>query len=499
MTTPPRATAGRLAGAAAWNVSGKLFQFLAGLVALAVIARWVGPHAYGVFALTWVVVGLAEIFVSAAPTDTLVQRRELQPGHCNASFHGALALALLAWASIAAGADLVSGWLGGAHELAAILPLRAAILPLAAMASVPVALLMRENRFREIAAIESAGGVMGSAAGIAMAIAGAGIWSLVAMELVRQGTVTALAFAASGWTPGMRTTRAHARDLLAFNAYSWAAWGLSYADGQWPRVAIGVVLGPQALGFYALGQRLASQLGHVLMVPAYQVAMSGVARLQDDRDAVRRLVDSLLRAVAVIASPVFLGLAAVASLLVPLVFGAQWAGAVPVVQVLMWLGIRSSMSMVQMAVIRGMGRPGWQVASSALAFVATVLLVGFAVGHGLLAVCVAVVARAFLMWPLSAWFVRRLTGLSASRQAEAAAGPLFAALAMAAGTLGFVAWVAPALPDPVALASAVVFGALVYFAALPLFAPAAGRFVRSAMVRIARRDVRGLRALFEQG
>ena len=39
------------------------------LVAVAVIARWVGPHAYGVFALSWIAVGLVEIVVSAAPTD----------------------------------------------------------------------------------------------------------------------------------------------------------------------------------------------------------------------------------------------------------------------------------------------------------------------------------------------------------------------------------------------------------------------------------------------
>ena len=59
----------RLAGAAAWNVGGKLFQFAVALVAVAVIARWVGPHAYGVFALSWIAVGLFEIVVSAAPKD----------------------------------------------------------------------------------------------------------------------------------------------------------------------------------------------------------------------------------------------------------------------------------------------------------------------------------------------------------------------------------------------------------------------------------------------
>lgn len=491
-------TTARLAGNAAWNVGGRLFQFAVGLVALAVIARWVGPHGYGVFALSWVVVGLVEIVVAAAPTDTLVQRRDLEAGHCNASFWAAMAIATLACAAIAAAADVVAGWLGGGADLASILPLRAAMLPLAAAAAVPLALLMRANRFREMAAIEAVAGLVGSFAGIGAALAGAGIWSLVAMELVRQTIVTALAFLVARWMPGLRASRAHASDLLGFNVATWASWSLTYADAQWPRVLIGMVLGPQALGFFALGQRLGHQIGSVLMVPAYQIAMSGIARAQGDRDAVQRLGDSMMRAAAVVANPVFFGLAAIAPVLVPTVFGAHWTGAVVAVQVLMLLGVRGSMSMVQMALIRGMGRPGWHVISAAIGLALTVSFTGAVVEYGLLAVCVAIVARSFLLWPLSAWFVHRLVGLSARRQASAAIGPLFAALTMTVCTMGVVHWVGASAPAPVTLVLGVVSGAAVYFVALPVFAPSAGHLVRRAIGSILRRDRDALRALFER-
>ncbi|MCO5101793.1 MAG: oligosaccharide flippase family protein [Burkholderiaceae bacterium] len=490
-------TTGRLAGNAAWNISGKLFQFVVSLVALAIIARWVGPHAYGVFALSWVVVGLVEIVVGAAPNDTLVQRRSLAPEHCNATFWIGIGVAVLAFIAIVALAAPIADVLGGARELAAILPLRAAVLPLMAGAAVPLALLMRAGRFKRIAAIEAAGGLSGSIVGIVAALAGAGIWSLVAMELARQAMSTALALRAARWTPSLRMTRAHATDLLAFNAATWAAWGLSYADSQWPRVLIGVALGPQALGFFALAQRLEGQLGNVLMIPAYQVAMTSVARAQGDRDAVRRLADSMLRAVAVVANPLYFGILAIAPLLVPAVFGNEWLAAVAAVQILILLGVRGSMSMVQMAVIRGMGRPGWQVASTAVGLAVNVALTVLAVPHGLLAVCAAVVARSFLLWPLSAWFVRRLVGLTPRQQAAAAAGPLFAALSMAACSFALVHWLGASLPAPAALALVIPLGALVYVVALPVFAPSAGRFVHRAILSILRRDRDALRALFE--
>ena len=195
-------TAGRLAGGAAWSAAGKAFQFIVGLAALMLVARWVGPEAYGVFALSWVVVGLADIAVSAAPSDTLAQRQVLRAGHCNATFVGAMALSLVAWALIATGADTIAGWLGGGAALAAIIPLRAATLPMNAVAAVPTALLMREQRFKAIAAAGAVAGVLASLTGIAAALAGAGIWSLVAMELVRQFVSAVLIFRFARWRPG---------------------------------------------------------------------------------------------------------------------------------------------------------------------------------------------------------------------------------------------------------------------------------------------------------
>lgn len=491
-------TVGRLAGGAAWSGAGKAFQFVVGLGALTLVARQVGPEVYGVFALSWVVVGLADIVVSAAPSDTLAQRQVLRAGHCNATFVGALALALLAWALIAMRADTIAGWLGGGAALAAILPLRAATLPINAAAAVPTSLLMRNQRFKAIAGAGAVAGVLASLVGIAAALAGAGIWSLVAMELVRQSVSAALIFRLARWRPGLRSNRADATDLLGFNLSTWAAWGLTYADGQLPRVLIATGLGTEALGLYALAQRVYHQTSSVLMVPVYQVLMPGMARVQSDRDSARRLAGSVLRAAAVVATPLFLGLAAVADLLVLLLFGDRWMGAVPVAQLLMLLGVRATMSVVQMAVVRGMGRPHWHVAGAALGLALTAAVTTAALEYGLLAVTAALVAKAFLMWVPYAWFVSRLTGLTPAHQAAAALGPTLAALTMAACTLGFVTWVGPSLPSAVTLVLAVALGAALYLAALAVFAPAAAAFLRSVLGNLARGDLRGLRALFAE-
>ena len=484
---------------AAWTAAGRVFEFSVGLAAVALIARWVGPAAYGVFSLSYVVVGLVEIVVADGPGDALAQRRELKAGHCNATFAGAVAVALCGWAVIALGAAGIASSIGGGEALAEILPLRAATLPLAALAVVPAALLIRTQRLKALAGAGATAGALASLAGIGAAWWGAGLWSLVAMELVRSLVSAVLVLRLARWRPGVRASRRDAADLLGYNASTWGALGLGYANAQVPRLLIASVLGTEALGLYALAGRVYDQVFSLLMAPMYQVLMPGIARVQADREAARRLAASKMRVMASIASPLYLGLAAVAGVLVPLVFGQAWVAAVPVIQLMMLLGLRSSMSIVQMSVVRGMGRADWHLGAAALDLPLTLALVYLALDHGLLAVTAAIVVRSVLMWVPYAWFVRQLTGLTPGQQARAVAGPTLASLAMAAITTGYVAWVGASIPAAAALAAAVLLGATAYYLLLPFLAPDAAGFARSAIGMLARRDVDSLRRLFAGG
>ena len=486
---------GRLFSGAIWNVAGKLVQFALSLVALGVIARFIGPQAYGVFSLAWIAIGLVDIVVTAAPTDTLVQRKEVTAGHLNATFRASMTVALLAWGGLALGAGVIAGWLNGGAEFIALLPLRAASLPLSALAVVPTALLMRQSRFKAIAATESVAGVVASITGLCLALAGAGIWSLLGMELARGAIHAAMMIRLSRWRPRWAARRSDFTDLLGFNASTWGAWGLGYVDEQLPRALIGATLGPHALGCYALADRLLSQLSAVLMVPAYQVVSAGVARIQHDLAAVRKLMAATLRLSALLACPLFLGLSAVAPTLVPAIFGEAWTDAVIPLQILMLLGIRASMSMIQVAVIRGLGKPNWHLAVGLLGVTFTVAGVSLALQWGLAGVAAAIVLRSVALSPVHSMMIRRLVGLPIAAQYSAVARTLLGALPMAAGVWLATRWLATWLPRVPSLMVAAVLGVCLYWLFLRLFAPVVARLAEQLVLAVIHRDLSKLRDL----
>jgi O-antigen/teichoic acid export membrane protein len=485
---------GHLASGAAWSTAGKALQLALSLLALAVIARIVGPHAYGIFALGWLVVGLFEVVVSSAPTDTLIQRRTVSPGHLDATFWAALLMGLLIAAGVWAGADLADHWLEGGALLAAILPARAAALPLQALAVAPTAILLRESRFKAVAGAETLASIVSNLAGVALALAGTGIWSLVGMELVRVAVLTISLFAFARWRPGFAMRPSHLRDLLAFNASTWGSWGLGYLSSQLPRFVLAASLGAQAVGFYALAQRLFDQVKNIVMIPAYQVVQAGVARAQHDVDTARRLTDGTLRITGVVACPLFLGIAALAPVLVPAVFGASWNDAVPVVQIIMLLGVLAAMSVVQAAVIRGMGKPHWEIVYELAVLVATAVFLLLSLPWGLEAAAAAVVLGSLVTAPINARFVRDLTGLSIGVQLGAVFNAGLASLLMAAGVWGLSLLLVPVVPAPLLLPLLVAVGAVLYWALLKWSMPAATRVIQDVAVAIARRDMPAVRA-----
>ncbi len=483
-----------LIGGAAWSILGKVLQLLLSLITFAVIARLVGPQAYGVYALGWLALGLFDILIGGAPTDTLVQRKVATRGHFNVTFWATLAIALVGWLAVWQGADLVSGWLNGGALLAAILPVRALVFVLRAVGVGPSAQLVRESRFRAVAKSEMIASVISNLVGVGMALAGAGIWSLVWMELSRALIITIAAYWLTRWKPGLTMCWRDLTDLAAFNVSSWGSWGLGFVQGQLPRLMIGWVLGPTAVGYYALAQRLCDLVSEILVVPSYNVVQAGISRAQDDVANAKRLAAKTFQVITVLACPLFFGLAALSPLLVPAVFGDAWLDAIPVMQLLMLVGIRYSLSMIQAAVIRGMGKPHLDMFAAAAGVVAAAAMILVAVPYGLVPATIAFLLSGLLVFPLHALFVTRLIDLTLTEQTAAIGRVGIAGCVMAgvllASTPTFTAYLSPI----VTMAILIPLGAVLYWAMLKIVMPAAAAVIEHILVSMARRDFGAVRA-----
>ncbi|HET6522629.1 MAG TPA: oligosaccharide flippase family protein, partial [Geminicoccaceae bacterium] len=184
----------------AWAGLEIVSLLLLSFVTLIILARLLGPAEFGVAALALVTVQFLTMIVRSVFIDAIVQRERLEPGHLDSAFWaGALATLLFIVLCV-----LGAPWLGRVfHEpkLAEVFVWMSLSLAFSGADGVPMAILRRELRMKELAIRSFLGRLAGAVVGIGMAFADYGVWALVGQQIAMEAGAALAAFWFTGWRP----------------------------------------------------------------------------------------------------------------------------------------------------------------------------------------------------------------------------------------------------------------------------------------------------------
>ncbi len=453
-----------------WSLVQRWAARFWGLLVFFILARLLGPEAFGLVAYAGVFIAIADIFLGNGFVKALVQRPKLEPEHLDTAFWSNIVTGALLTALVFALAPLIAH-LSNQPELGAILRWLSLVFIINAFVNVQNAYLQRELAYRALAVRTLLGLVVGGAVGVGMAFAGFGVWSLVAQQLISSVLSTATLWFLSSWRPRFAFSRKHFVDLFAFEVNSFGTRALTFINRRSDDLLIGAFLGPTALGFYGVAYRAYYIVAELFSSSFSEVAFSAISRTQTELARTRRAFYSLIETVSFLAFPAFIGLAFVAPLLVPLVFGEEWTKSVLVLQILCGAGMIQTSLSFNFVVVQAYGKPQWQVAYGALSAVINLVSFLSVVRFGIEAVAAAYTIRAYILSPVSVIMVKRLTNISIKDYLRRFLGPLTASLLMVGAlyaTLTLSANLAPA----VRLALLALAGGTSYLASIRLIAPA---------------------------
>jgi PST family polysaccharide transporter len=206
------------------------------------------------------------------------------------------------------------------------------------------------------------------------------------------------------------------------------------------RVAIGRGLGARTLGYYQNALLVYDNLLDVLVFPLHQVAVSGLSRLQDDHETLRRAWAKALSTVAFCAMPAFGILAITSRDLIVLLLGEKWAMGGALLSVLALRGIPHStertLGWLHVAAGRSDRWLRWGILAAGVQL--TALLCGLP--YGLFGVVWALVLSMYLLFIPAIAYAGRPLGIGSGDVIRAVGPQVIGALAGAG--VGFVvrAW-----------------------------------------------------------
>ena len=115
--------------------------------------------------------------------------------------------------------------------------------------------------------------------GVVLALAGLGVWSLVAGYVAGAAAMTVAIWRLVDWNPTWRLRREHVRRLLGFGGALTGIGIMGAFLDQFDYAVIGHVLGPTELGLYSIATRLPYLLIISLAAATGQVLFPAFAAL----------------------------------------------------------------------------------------------------------------------------------------------------------------------------------------------------------------------------
>lgn len=341
-----------------WSSVSRFGRLGMQFVTTIVLARLLAPADFGLMGMTLVVIGFVDIFKDLGTAAAIIQRQDLSEELSSSVYWVNVAFGLCAMIIIYVSSPLVAQFYRE-PRITAILKALSLTFFISGLGILHLALLERKLAFNAIAKIEITAVASGSIIGIASALSGAGVWSLVFQSLSVVSVTTLLLTKASKWRPKLvfrwsevRSIGNYSLHLTGFNIFNYFSRNADY-------LLIGKFLGAQSLGYYTLAynimlfplQNISHIIGRVIF-PFY-------SSIQSDNVSFRNAFLKVAGAIALVSFPMMFGIYAVALPFILTLFGARWEPVVILLKIFALVGLFQSIVTTVGAIYQAKGRTDW--------------------------------------------------------------------------------------------------------------------------------------------
>ncbi len=434
----------RISRGARWAFVESVVSAGVSMLTVVVLARFLTPAEFGQAGLAVAVSAIVQSVLLGGMPDALVRSPSAHSRLVDAAFWAMTGLGVAAAALAGLVAAAVTWGLGDA-TLGALIAVQGLTGVALGVAAAPTGLLLRKLRTRALVNRTLVSKLVGLAVAVVLAWRGAGPWALVGGNVAAQAA-GALQLALTMRRPRLRLFDPGLPVTLRIGALNGTQQSLGTLTTRGFILAFGAAYGVHAVGLFNFALRLVEESCGVVLQTLRRVTVTGFAAARRRGLDVRPLFRRGTSMIAHVAAPLFLGLATVAPDAVPLIFGPQWTGAVPALQLLLVLWLVRATRMLVNAIILVDGRQRelvlYAVAGLGVTALAFALSLPFGVEATTFAYAATLVGVAF-----GGAYFSRSTGIGPAAQLAAGARPVLCALAMAAGVtalrLGPLAELAP--------------------------------------------------------
>lgn len=311
-----------------WKFLERAGTQIVNLFVQVLLARLIAPSEFGSLAVLVVFVNIANIFIQKGLSSSIVRKKDADDLDYDTALWASLVVAIVLYIVIYVTAPFIAK-VYNSSVLTAGLRIFSLQLFFGSLYCIQNAILVRNMQFKSIFIRGMVSSIGAGVVGIGMAYLGGGLWALVVQTLLNQILCCLTAWKVVNWKPKLRFSRNRLSEILSFGGKILISELLNYSVEGIRTLAVGKVYSTEALSFYDRGQIYPATLMRGIYDTIGGVLLPVFSRKQDNDNDLGATIIQSASITFFLTTPIFVGMAAVADPLIPLLLTNKWAGAIP--------------------------------------------------------------------------------------------------------------------------------------------------------------------------
>lgn len=342
---------------AAWSGIDNVMQFGVSFIVGVVLARLLSPDDYGLLGIIAIFTAVCTAIINGGFSTALIREKDATKEDYNTAFIVNLVISLLLYAVVFFCSPFIANFFNR-QELVGLTRVSSLGMIIGALAIVQQTILTKRIDFKTQTKITIIASVCSGIVGIAMALMGFGVWSLVAQSLSSQAIRTTLLWVYNRWLPSLCFSSNSFHNLFGFG---WKIMISSVLDTIWKemyQVVVGKFYSPVTLGQYTRAKQFASLFSSNLTTVIQRVTYPVLSSIQDEK---KRMVSAYRRIIKItmfITAICMFFLGAISEPLIHCLIGSKWHQAATFLPLICISGSLYPLHAINLNMIQVQGRSG---------------------------------------------------------------------------------------------------------------------------------------------
>jgi O-antigen/teichoic acid export membrane protein len=345
-----------------------------------VLARWLGPTELGAATLAMTPAVITNVALGGF-SDVIVRAEDDSVHLLSAAFWTSLFVAVVV-VFLLLSAALVFPTEGAGKRIVVMLCTATLTCPLAALSSVPNAILLRSFQFRALFLRKLVGNTMGAVAAIGAAYFDWKAWSLVVFLLVSQSVGTVIVMFFAKWTPKWHVRISEAKSVISFSGSVFLSNLIYQISSRSFEVTTGLLIGLEAAGYVKLSLQFIETISLLLFYPVSLTLYVVVSKFQGSRDRIRGAFIDLYQFALVVGGLLYGGIIVMAESLITTILGAHWDNSIIICQVVGFVFLFYSFDSPARECIKAVGNAKRYLLLAVIASITSILMVSLGAAFG---------------------------------------------------------------------------------------------------------------------